>query len=102
MREQAQSRSRVKQGVSGRTPAAHPAGWRGDQDMPGLIRSCPEQTSRHILHPLAMKDRGVILEDRRQRHAPVQRLVVKTKESASDVVCTQNSLVIVDREQNRY
>jgi hypothetical protein len=54
------------------------------------------------LHPLATKDRGIILEDRPQSHAPVQHFVIETEDPASDVVCAQNSLIIVDREQNRY
>jgi hypothetical protein len=54
------------------------------------------------LHPLATKDRGIILEDRRQSHAPVQHFVIETEDPASDLVCAQNSLIIVDREQNRY
>jgi len=54
------------------------------------------------LHPLATKDRGIILEDRRQSPAPVQHFVIETEEPASDLVCAQNSLIIVDREQNRY
>jgi hypothetical protein len=54
------------------------------------------------LHPLATKDRGIILEDRRQSHAVVQHFVIETEDPASDLVCAQNSLIIVDREQNRY
>jgi hypothetical protein len=54
------------------------------------------------LHPLATKDREIILEDRRQSHAPVQHLVIETEDPASDLICAQNSLIIVDREQNRY
>jgi hypothetical protein len=54
------------------------------------------------LHALATKDRGIKLEDRRQSYAPVQDFVIETEDPASDVVCAQNSLIIVDREQNRY
>jgi hypothetical protein len=54
------------------------------------------------LHPLATKNRGIILEDRRQGHPPVQNFIIETEDPASDLVCTQNSMVIVDRDQNRY
>ncbi len=43
-----------------------------------------------------------MLEDRRQFHAPVQHFVIETEEPASDLVCAQNSLIIVHREQKRY
>src|SRR5579872_1280279 len=91
----------MNESVRRRTQATHPTSWWSDQGIPWRISPCPKQTSRHILHPLTTKNRGIILEDRRQSHAPVQHFVIETEEPASDVVCAQNSLIIVHREQNR-
>jgi hypothetical protein len=54
------------------------------------------------LHPLATKDRRIIFEDRLQTDAPIQHVVIETEDPSSDLVCAQNSLIIVHREQNRY
>jgi hypothetical protein len=53
------------------------------------------------LHPLATEERGIVLEDRRQSHATVQHFFIKSEDPASHLVCAQDSLIIIDREQNR-
>src|ERR1700722_16581519 len=91
-----------KQGFRRKTKATHPTSWGSDQGIPGIISSCPKQTSRHILHPLAAKERGIVRENRRQGQPPVQHFVIESEDPPSDLVRAQNSLIMVHREQNRY
>lgn len=100
--EHADPRLRVKQCVRGRAPTTQPTGWRGDQDIPRFIRTRAKQTSRNILQPLAVKKRGSVLKNSRKPQTTAQYFVIEIEDAASDPICTHDSLIVVDREQDGY